>query len=530
MVVDSNNSDEDKNRSYKWWVLVVVIIASFMAVLDSSIVNIALPHFMVAFGANREQVEWIITAYMIAFAILMPMATWLRNVLGLKTAFLLELSIFVIGSFLCSLAWSLDTLIIFRIIQAVGAGDLMPTGLTMISEVFPREERGLALGVWGAGITIAPAIGPILGGYLLDHVDWHSIFYINIPIGAIVFFWGIDILKKAKGNLDLFKHFDFIGFITFGLFLGSLLVALAKGQERGWSSNYILLLFFTSYISFFLFILTELAVKQPIIDLSIFKNYNFTMGNLLGIIRSLALFSTVFLLPLFFQNLMGYSATMTGVLLLPQALSLSVGMPIAGKLSDRIGPKIPMVIGVLLTTYSLYYFSFLSPISDSAFIITGLIIKGIGTSFIMAPLVSASINALKPEEINLGSGILNVTMQVGASFGITLLGLILVNRTDFNMATYVSHFVPTAPLTHVYLRSITDFVITKGSTFYNANIAGSASLIMYMRQWAVANAFDDAFLISAFVVFLGLIPALLFKNIKYGKKKTNKETIETTEL
>ncbi|MGB9736629.1 MAG: MFS transporter, partial [bacterium] len=193
-----NNNNNKADSSYKWWVLAIVMIGSFMGVLDNSIVNVALPHFMVAFGVNTEEVEWVVTAYMLAFAILMPLAVWLRNLLGLKNAFLLELTFFVIGSFLCSLSWSLDSLIVFRLIQAIGAGDIMPTGMTMISEVFPKEERGLALGIWGAGVTAAPAIGPTLGGYLLDHVSWHALFYINIPIGVLAFFWGLSILKPNK--------------------------------------------------------------------------------------------------------------------------------------------------------------------------------------------------------------------------------------------------------------------------------------------------------------------------------------------
>ncbi|MGC8580306.1 MAG: DHA2 family efflux MFS transporter permease subunit [bacterium] len=525
-----NNNNNKADSSYKWWVLAIVMIGSFMGVLDNSIVNVALPHFMVAFGVNTEEVEWVVTAYMLAFAILMPLAVWLRNLLGLKNAFLLELTFFVIGSFLCSLSWSLDSLIVFRLIQAIGAGDIMPTGMTMISEVFPKEERGLALGIWGAGVTAAPAIGPTLGGYLLDHVSWHALFYINIPIGVLAFFWGLSILKPNKGDTSVLKEFDFLGFLTFGLFLGTLLVALTKGEEKGWSSGYILNLFAVSYFSFWLFIITESVVNKPIIDLSIFKNYNFVILNIMGIMRSIALFGTVFLMPLYFQNLMGFSATMTGILMIPQAIMVTIGMPIAGKIVDKIGPKYPLILGILLTAFSLHYFASLSLLSDYTFVAIGLILRGFGISFIMAPVSSAAINSLKPEEINLGSGMLNVIMQTGGTFGIAMLGTILDSRTDFHMSIYVGHYVPTSPITQSFLHKIANFALSKGASFYNTSIASSGAFGMYLHKWATMNAFDDAFFITALIVFAGIIPAMMLKNVVYKKKKMSKEDIEIVEL
>ncbi len=530
---EDTNGTTDNNgatSSYKWWVLAIVLIGSFMGVLDNSIINVALPHFMVAFGANTEEVEWIVTAYMLAFAILMPLAVWLRNLVGLKVAFLLELAVFVAGSFLCSLSWSLDSLIVFRLVQAIGAGDIIPTGMTMISEVFPREERGLALGIWGAGITVAPAIGPTLGGYLLDHVSWHALFYINIPIGVIAFFWGLSILKPAKGDMSVLKSFDFIGFITFGLFLGTLLVALTKGEEKGWTSGYILNLFGTSYFSFFLFIIAETVVKKPIIALSIFKNYNFVLLNILGIMRSIALFGTVFLMPLYFQNLLGYSATMTGIFMIPQAIMVTLGMPLAGKLVDKVGPKMPLMFGILLTAYSLYYFTSLSLVSSIPFIEIGLMMRGFGISFIMAPVTSAAINSLEPEDINLGSGMLNVIMQTGGTFGIAALGTVLDSRTDFHMATYAGHFVPSSPVTQTMFQQISGFALSKGASVYNAGIAAQASFMGYLHQWATVNAFDDAFFLTGSLVLAGIIPALFLKNIIYKRKKTGKEDIEIIEM
>jgi DHA2 family multidrug resistance protein len=514
------NNDQD----YKWWVLAIVMIGSFMSVLDSSGMNIALPHFMVAFGINMEQVEWISTVYMLAFAIFILFATWMKNLIGLKRTFLFGLSFFVIGSFLCSFAWSLDSLIVFRVVQAIGAGAITPISVTMLSEVFPKEERGFALGMWGAGTTVAPAVGPMMFGYIIDHVGWRALFYINIPIGVLTLFWAITLLRPSKGNLKLYKNFDYIGFIMFSVFISTFLVALQKGQEKGWMSGYITSLFAASYFSFLFFLMTEFMVEHPIMDLSIFRNYNFTLSNIMQLTRSVALIGSVFLMSMFFQNLMNYSATTTGMMLIPQALALTVSMPVAGKISDWLGSKKPLIFGTLLTDFSLFYFSSLSIFSSSGFIIAGMIMRGCGISFIMAPLTNSAINALEPEQVNLGSGILNLILRIGSSFSIAVMGVIAEDRTAFHMTTYTGSIAYNSPLWYEALERFRAYALSTGASFYNANIAGKGVFIgYYLKRWASANAYDDAFFISALFVLASLIPAFMIKDIIYKKVKPSKE-------
>jgi DHA2 family multidrug resistance protein len=500
------------------------MIGSFMSVLDSSGMNIALPHFMVAFGINMEQVEWISTVYMLAFAIFILFATWMKNLIGLKRTFLFGLSFFVIGSFLCSFAWSLDSLIVFRVVQAIGAGAITPISVTMLSEVFPKEERGFALGMWGAGTTVAPAVGPMMFGYIIDHVGWRALFYINIPIGVLTLFWAITLLRPSKGNLKLYKNFDYIGFIMFSVFISTFLVALQKGQEKGWMSGYITSLFAASYFSFLFFLMTEFMVEHPIMDLSIFRNYNFTLSNIMQLTRSVALIGSVFLMSMFFQNLMNYSATTTGMMLIPQALALTVSMPVAGKISDWLGSKKPLIFGTLLTAFSLFYFSSLSIFSSSGFIIAGMIMRGCGISFIMAPLTNSAINALEPEQVNLGSGILNLILRIGSSFSIAVMGVIAEDRTAFHMTTYTGSIAYNSPLWYEALERFRAYALSTGASFYNANIAGKGVFIgYYLKRWASANAYDDAFFISALFVLASLIPAFMIKDIIYKKVKPSKE-------
>ncbi|MBN1572853.1 MAG: DHA2 family efflux MFS transporter permease subunit [Deltaproteobacteria bacterium] len=503
---------QEPNDRYKWLVLLIVIMGSFMAILDNSIVNVALPHLMVAFSSNLEEIEWVVTGYMLAFAILMPLTVWLRDALGLKNAFILALLFFIMGSALCGISWNRESLIFFRIIQAIGGGALMPTGLTMTTEVFPPEERGMALGIWGAGATIAPAVGPTLGGYLVDYVNWRYIFYINIPIGIVVIATALIILRKDRGHGGSVR-FDLPGFFFLSMALAGLLLGFTQGEREGWHSPYILAMFGTAYFSFLIFLITERLVKNPIVELSIFNNRNFSLGCIMGVIRSIGLFSSVFLMPLFLQNLMGYTAFDTGLLMMPSALAVSVSMPLAGNITDRIGPKVPAVFGGILTAYSLYLYSRLSLNSSYEFLLYGFIIRGVGLGFLMAPLTVATINAAPKRMMSLASGLLNVIMQVSGAFGVAIFSSMLSRREAFHSAEYYVHLTPDNVPLSILLSKISQNLNGFKSSIAGTSEIAQALLFRYLKSWAAVNSFDDVFLVSAFVVGIGSMLVLFLKDI-----------------
>ncbi len=507
-----NNGDS----FYKWEVLSIAILGTFMAILDSSIVNVALPHLMVTFSANLEQIEWVSTGYMLAFAILMPVTTWLRDAIGLRNAFALALLCFTGGSALCGLAWSLDSLIFFRVIQAIGGGAIMPTGLTMVSEVFPPSQRGMALGIWGAGATVAPALGPTIGGYLLDYVNWRAIFYINIPIGAIVIAMTLATMRRSTGHGGSYR-FDFLGFFFLSITLAGLLIGITQGEREGWTSAYIMTLFAASYFSFFIFLIVESAVEHPIVNLQIFKIRNFSITCLLGAARSIALFSSVFLMPLFLQNLLGYSAFDTGILLMPSALTVALAMPLAGKLTDHIGPKAPYIIGGIVTAYSFLIYSELSLNSSYGFMLYGLILRGAGMGFLMAPITVAAMNSVPQKMMSLASGLLNLIMQVSAAFGIAIFGSFLTRRQMFHQEMYVSYFTPDNTPLNLLLAKVKAAFILSGSTLDSVTGKTYAIVVSYFQRWAASNAFDDCFLISAYIIFVCSFLVLLLEDI-YPKK------------
>jgi len=500
---------QDKN--HKWGVLVVIILGSFMAILDNTIVNVALPKIMANLGATVDQIEWVITGYMIAFAISMPATNWLREVFGLKKVFIASLALFCFGSALCGMAWEKDSLIAFRVIQAVGGGAMMPTGLTLVSEVFPPQERGMAMGIWSIGAMVAPAIGPFLGGYLVDEVSWRSIFYINLPVGAIAILASLLMLSTSRlpGSA---RRFDLIGFFSFSVFLGFLLVALAQGQREGWDSDYIISFFSFSFLGLIAFIASAFLVKNPIIDLRLFANHNFLMANIINFVRAIAIFGSMFLLPLFLQNLLNYTALRTGIILAPMAICIAIVSPFSGLISDRIGPRIPLFLGTILLSFSLYLYKDISLNSDYWFLFWPQVIRGAGLGLINAPLMSAAINAVRREQMAIASGLITVIMQVGGAFGVALLGTTLQRREFFHYAHYLQQINNAfSPFVYRAQSAMQELLLRSGHAPAEVVAKGKSLLALWVQRQAAVGAFEDAFVFSALLITIGIVPALLIR-------------------
>jgi len=505
-----------QNSHPKWSVLTVVILGSFMAILDTNIVNVALPKIMANFGSTVERVEWVVTGYMIAFAIIMSTTNWLRAALGLKTTFIISLGVFCLGSALCGLAWDNDSLIFFRIIQALGGGAMMPVGFTLVTEAFPPQERGMAMGFWSIGAMIAPAIGPFLGGYLVDEVSWRSIFYINIPVGAAAALAAFYVLPPSKTRRPA-PPFDFFGFCSFSVFLAFLLIALAQGQREGWDSDYILSCFALSFLGLAVFLMAYHWVAEPLIDLRLFGNLNFLMANIVNFVRAVAIFGSMFLLPLFLQNLLDYKALQTGIILVPTAISVAIVSPFSGLISDRIGPRIPLFLGTVLVAYSLYMYKDLSLRADYWFLFWPQVIRGAGLGLINAPLMSAAINSVRREQTSTASSLLTVIMQVGGAFGVALLGASLQRREYFHYAHYLHQFNDSfaAPFYRAQ-QVMQDLLSRTGHSPAEIASQGKALFALWVHKQASVSAFGDAFVFSAVLLTIGILPALLIRNRHQG--------------
>ncbi len=498
-------------KSNKWAVLVVAVLGNFMALLSNNITNVALPKIMANFGATVDQIEWVVTGYMIAFGISIPVTSWLREVFGLKKLFIASLTFFCLAAVLCGLAWNKDSLIVFRVLQAVGAGASVPTGLTLVAEAFPPQQRGVALGVWSIGSMMAPAIGPFLGGYLADEVSWRAIFYIILPVGAATILGAFFILAPGRKSGPA-RRFDFIGFASFAVFLAALLIAFSQGQREGWNSDYILSCFGFSLLGFVVFIASGLLLEDPIIDLGLFTNHNFMMTSIINFVRSMATMGSTFLIPLFLQTLMDYKALHTGVILLPTALSVAAVSPFSGLISDRIGPKIPMVCGVFLLVFSLYCYKDISINADYWFLFWPQMIRGIGIGLINAPLVSASFNAIRQEQTSMASGLYNVIHQLGGAFGIAMLGTILQRREFFHYAHFTQQIRDAfSPSTSQALLTMQELLLRYGLEPTEVAAKGKSLLAQWLHSLAKVAAFQDAFVAAGLFIAVGIVPSLLIR-------------------
>ena len=305
---------------YYWQAVIVVIVGSFMVMLDTTVVNIALPRIITVFQADVNSTQYVLTGYMLALAIIMPATGYLTDTFGTKRVYLFSMFFFTVGSALCSFAWNVPSLVLFRLLQGLGGGMLMPLTMTIIFKVVPMEKRGTVMGVFGLPMLLGPVLGPTLGGYLVEYVDWRFIFTLNIPVGVLGLLLGAALLRETETRDDL--HLDVRGFVTSGVGFGALLYALSEAPTDGWGDPFILGLLILGSVSLVAWVWTELTVEQPLVELRVFKSGTYTLATFINFIVTLGLFSSMLLLPLFLQDFRGLGAMQTGILLLPQALGI----------------------------------------------------------------------------------------------------------------------------------------------------------------------------------------------------------------
>ncbi len=542
MIENKNISDKNKSSlstglgvphhehpSYKWWVLVNVMMGTFMVVLDSTIVDVSLAKIMATFGIGIDTVKWVATAYLLVFAVILPTSGWIADHFGYKKTYTLGLALFTLGSLLCSISWNEMALILFRVVQGAGGGFLMPVGMAIVTREFPPEKRGLALGFWGIAAAASVSLGPTLGGYLIDNFAWHSIFDINVPVGLVGIFATLVIQREYKTSTT--RSFDIVGFLAVSTFLTALLIALSDGNAEwntgGWTSPFILSCFAISLIGLVVFLAVELNIRHPLIDLSLLKNFNFGMSNLVLFIFGMGMFGSTFLLPLYLQNGLGYTAFQAGSLFLPVGIIMAVAGPVAGRLSDKTNPKILALFGIIVLSLSLFVNQFLSLFSETSSIMVSLYLRGIGMGFIFTPLSALSLSEIPRERMAQASGLFNVLRQIGGSFGVALMGTLLTMRTDFHTTIYGQSVVQSSPATQNALLDLGRFAQqTVGGTPALAAMRAQALVGYNLGLQAFVSAVDDDFLVAAAITILCVIPILFLRN---RKKKVQGEKIVAME-
>ena len=415
------------SENRKWWTLAAVAFGLFMIMLDNTVVNVALPSIQRDLDARLSELEWIVTGYALTFAALILTGGKLADLLGRRRVFISGLFVFTLASLACALAPSAEFLIGARVVQGAGAALMNPATLSIISATFPPRERGAAIGIWAGVSATALAIGPLVGGLLTEHVGWSSIFYINVPIGAIAIVASFLLIDESR-DLSDGQRPDLPGLVSSGIGLFALTYGLIEGGQKGWTSALILGAFALAAVALALFVVLESRQRAPMLDLSLFRNRTFFGANLTILMVALAMFGVFFFVSLYMQNVLGYSPVKAGAAFLPMTLLITVTAPLTGLLSDRVGSRWLLTLGMTLVGLQLLSFSRLGVDSSYLSLVPGMILGGFGMASVMAPGSAAALSGVPVDKAGVGSAVVNTSRQVGGSIGIALMGAIMAHE------------------------------------------------------------------------------------------------------
>ncbi|MBV8490436.1 MAG: DHA2 family efflux MFS transporter permease subunit [Candidatus Eremiobacteraeota bacterium] len=411
-------------------ITLTVMLGLIMAIIDSTIVNVAINTIGGNLGATVDEVAWVATGYILANVVVMPLNGWLTALLGRKRFYAISLAVFTIASLLCGVAHSIWMLVFYRVIQGLGGGALQPTAQAIMFETYPPERRGAAMAIFGMGAMVGPAIGPTLGGYIIDNFSWPLIFFINIPIGIVAFLMTLafvpdpKFISKPKGGID----WAGLGLLTAGL--ASLQYVLERGEHDDWfASGTIQLLSVVAAVTLVWFVVKTLRDRHPIVDLSVFRFRSFSVGSILGVIMGFGLFGTALVLPLFFQSILGFTAFDTGLALLPGAISTAISMMIVGRLLNRIDGRWSIVVGMLIFAWSCWALGALNVNAGYWDVFWPRLIQGVALGFLFVPLTTISLSDVPVHEMAGATGVYTLLRQLGGSFGIAILTTLLAHES-----------------------------------------------------------------------------------------------------
>ena len=409
--------------NWRWFILFTVLLGATMSALDVSIVNVAVPTLKNNFNVSMAVIEWVAMAYMITLTIFLPLFGRLADIYGRSRLYNIGFAVFSVGSLLCGISSTAASMIVSRIIQAVGAGLLQANSVALITQAFPASERGKAIGIQGAVQAVAMSVGPFIGGVLIATIGWRAIFYVNIPIGILGTLAALFILPPNQ-EAGKKERIDYLGTAFFALGLGLLVLAFNEGVKLGWESHTILIYLASGVILMSLFIITELKVEYPLIDLKLFKNVTFLLGNVTGLFSYYVLFAVMFLMPFYFERVLGYSVELTGSLLTPIPFAMALVAPFSGRISDKYGPKIMTTSGMLISALACFAILLTGESVQLPVIGAKLVLLGVGMGLFTPPNNSAIMGAAPSDKLGVAGGVLNMMRSLGLIFGVDISGVI----------------------------------------------------------------------------------------------------------
>jgi EmrB/QacA subfamily drug resistance transporter len=486
--------DKPKKNNLRWWILLTVIVGTFLGRLDQTIVNLALPKIINDFGITVASAGWIATAYILANAIFVPIWGKLGDTIGRKKVYILGFSIFIVGSVLAGLAWNLQSMIVFRVIQAIAGSADYPTAMAIIAVTFKEgKERGQALGIWSSSFAAASVFGPLLGGPLIDSFGWRSVFLINLPIGIIGILMALRFINESKSETKS-VFFDWWGASTLAVALSSLVLVLDKGSDWGWLSLTSCVAYTVVVIFTYVFIKIENRVPEPIVDLKFFKIPAFVSTLTNNFIVFMGMMGGLFLIPIFAQIFLGYDAKQSGYLFMPMAAALMLAAPIGGRLAGKVQARYVIFWSTLVSGIGIFFFSFLDPRSGPLAIIIPLSIMAFGLGFGMAQRTNVIASVVDIKEIGVASSVLALVRNVSGAFGIALFSTLLNMRIERNI-----------------------FHINSLSKLYSQNPIHVQEFISLVILKSQIDAYDFVFVIASIIVIVGAFAIL---NLKIEKEKT----------
>jgi DHA2 family multidrug resistance protein len=500
-----------------WLIAIAVMSSTFMEVLDTTVVNVSLPHIAGNLSASTDEATWTLTSYLVANAIVLPMTGWLATTFGRKRLLMLSVSGFTVASFFCGLAPSLPFLIFFRVIQGACGGGLQPLSQAILLESFPAEKRGQAMAFWALGIVVAPMLGPVAGGWLTDNYSWRWVFYINVPIGVLAMFltqafiFDPHYLRKESKGIDYWG----IGLLVLGI--GSLQIMLDKGQEDDWfSSHFILTLAVLAIIGLIGLVIRELKAEHPIIDLSVFRYRSYAIGTFIMTVVGFVLYGSTVLLPLLMQELLGYTATHAGITNLPRGMASFLFMPLVGYLTGKVDARKLLAAGFLATAFAMYRISLFSLDAASSNFWLPLAIQGAGLGLIFVPLTTVTNDPVPRERMGNATSIFNLMRNIGASIGISMVETMQVRRAQMHVNILGEHVNPGNPMARQTVDGMKALFMSQGKDAATATQQAYGAVWGMVQQQAAMLAYNDVFRFLA-LMFIALLPLVfLMRKPKKG--------------
>jgi DHA2 family multidrug resistance protein len=507
--MDAVQSGGTLKDGYKWWASLAVIVGMLSVNINLSGINVAVPKIMSGFGAPLDQAQWLMNAYMIAYTVSTPTVGWLGGWLGNKNLFLLSMAIFLFSMVLSGVSWNIESLIFFRVLSGMAGGLATPIGMVILYEAFPPSQHGLAMGISIFSLFSASIIAFPLGGYLIEELSWRYIFYLSVPLSMVGIAVGRLILRES-GRREK-RPLDVAGLAALSLFVVCLLLALSQGRREGWDSDYIMTLLALSAAAGVAFVIIELKVQRPMVDLRLFGNFNFSILNMVGFVNEMDLFGTFFLIQIYLQTFRGFTPLQAGLIMLPSVLVTSVGSILFGRLGDYIDTKYLITFGMAFRAFAIWRFTFLNIYTSMPVIISIVILRSLSNGWLMPNFAKGIMRSLPDEKRREGSGLMTLIRGIGSVTGVATLTAILTQRTDY-------HTKVLAETTNLSIFGIRQALSSLAGMFHQggdwqglADMKGLSLIFGKLINEAMMFAYRDTFLFMTFLLILAVLPSIFLR-------------------